>query len=112
MIRSRALAIISSRVIGLAAVPRTASTRSLKIVVHTLHRLTPDEYGRFPAAELERFAKEDYDLIHGKRLIQRNDRLIERKRAAARQAAASSTSPSMAYPQRCPSKEYSGNMHR
>ena len=49
-------------------------------VLHKLHR---EPNGRFRGQKLERFVKEDWYLIKGKRLIQRNDRLLKRKRAEA-----------------------------
>lgn len=52
----------------------------LEFVVNILHRLHPDQYGRFPGAELERFVREDFDLIHANRLITRNDNLVRKMR--------------------------------
>jgi hypothetical protein len=50
-----------------------------------LHKLYREPNGCFSGKELERFLKEDWYLLKGKRLIQRNDRRLERKRAEAAQ---------------------------
>ena len=57
----------------------------IRFVADVLHKLNREPNGRFSGTELERFAKEDWYLLKGKRLIQRNDSLVKRKRAKAAQ---------------------------
>jgi hypothetical protein len=47
--------------------------------------LNREPNGRLKGTELERFVKEDWWLLKGKRFIQRNDRMLKRKRAKAAQ---------------------------
>jgi len=51
-------------------------------VLHKLHR---EPNGQFRGQELERFVKEDWYLLKGRRFIQRNDGMLKRKRAKAAQ---------------------------
>ncbi len=57
----------------------------IAFVADVLHKLNREPNGRFKGTELERFMKEDWYLLKGRRLIQRNDRLLKRKRAEAAQ---------------------------
>ena len=61
------------------------STDWVRFVADVLHKLNREPNGRFKGTELERFLKENWYLLKGRRLIQRNDNLLKRKRAEAAQ---------------------------
>jgi hypothetical protein len=65
--------------------PARNASLSLRFMADVLHKLHREPNSRFSGKELERFLKEDWYLLKGKRLIQRNDRMLKRKRAKAAQ---------------------------
>ena len=56
---------------------------ALRFMAAVLHKLNRAPNGWFSGKELERFVKEDWYPLKGKRLIQRNDRRLKKKRAEA-----------------------------
>jgi hypothetical protein len=84
--RARNPRIHGAHILGEAACSLLGVTPDwVRFVADVLHKLHREPNGRFSGKDLERFAKEDWYLLMGKRFIQRNERVLKRKRAKAAQ---------------------------